>query len=137
MGLVTHLVGHWTRTSVSALCRHWTWSAETPLHLQCCSASHGAPGCTGHPLGKPLLHGYCTTRREVPMTRSRRTWGSVHKLPSQRFQAIYAGPDLARYRAPHTFASRLDAEAWLMRVRDAITNGAWTATQAPELSLIH
>jgi integrase len=66
------------------------------------------------------------------MARSRRTWGSVRKLPSQRFQAIYTGPDLARYRAPDTFASRLDAEAWLMRVRDAIANGTWTAAHAPE-----
>ena len=66
------------------------------------------------------------------MARSRRTWGSVRKLPSQRFQAIYTGPDLARYRAPDTFASRLDAEAWLMRVRDAIASGTWTAAQAPE-----
>jgi len=56
----------------------------------------------------------------------------VRRLPSQRFQAIYTGPDLARYRAPGTFVSRLDAEAWLMRVRDAMANGTWTAAQAPE-----
>ncbi len=61
------------------------------------------------------------------VVRSRRTWGSVRKLPSQRYQAAYVGPDLARYNAPSTFASRVEAEAWLMRIRDAIADGSWGA----------
>lgn len=68
-------------------------------------------------------------------TRSRRGWGSIRKLPSGRFQAAYTGPDLNRHTAPHTFHTRLDAEAWLARVREDVARGTWSPAGAtPDLA---
>ena len=44
---------------------------------------------------------------------SRRGFGYVRRLPSKRYQASYAGPDLQRHVAPTTFTTKGDAEAWL------------------------
>ncbi len=43
----------------------------------------------------------------------RRGFGMVRRLPSKRYQASYAGPDLGRHTAPNTFTTKGDAEAWL------------------------
>ena len=47
------------------------------------------------------------------MTGTRRSFGSIRRLPSKRFQASYLGPDLARHVAPETFTAKIDAEGWL------------------------
>jgi hypothetical protein len=52
--------------------------------------------------------------------RPRRNWDKIRKLPSGRYQASYAGPDLARHVAPATFSSRMDAEHWLANERRLI-----------------
>jgi len=71
-----------------------------------------------------LLH--ATDQQEGPaMARTRRTFGAIRKLPSGRFQASYAGPDLVRHKAPHTFTARMDAEAWLHKQRAAVEGDDW------------
>lgn len=55
----------------------------------------------------------------------RRGFGAVRKLPSGKYQASYAGPDTARHKAPNTFDTREDAEAWLTDERRLISSGTW------------
>lgn len=52
-----------------------------------------------------------------PRKRPRRGFGAIRQLPSGRIQASFVGPDLTRYAAPTTFATRMDAEAWLAAER--------------------
>ena len=58
------------------------------------------------------------------MTTHRR-FGSIRKLPSGRWQATYSAPDGKRVKAPHTFAAKLDAEAWLVDRRREMDRGLW------------
>ncbi|WP_143965380.1 tyrosine-type recombinase/integrase [Gordonia zhaorongruii] len=54
-----------------------------------------------------------------------RGWGHIRKLPSKRFQASYVGDDLVRHKAPRTFTSKMDAEAWLHTERIKLERGEW------------
>lgn len=57
----------------------------------------------------------------------RRTWGSVRRLPSGRYQARYTnGIENMGHRAPVTFSTTMDAEAWLNAERVLIERGEWT-----------
>ncbi|WP_245613984.1 tyrosine-type recombinase/integrase [Knoellia sinensis] len=47
-------------------------------------------------------------------------------MSSKRWQASYQGPDLGRHKAPHTFVSKGDAEAWLAAERALISSGQWS-----------
>jgi integrase len=47
------------------------------------------------------------------MTAKKRAFGRIRKLPSGRFQARYLGPDGLDRPAPHTFATKKDADDWL------------------------
>lgn len=66
--------------------------------------------------------------------RTRRTFGSVTRLPSGRWRARYADPEgrltaagePLRHSAPHTFDTRQDAEAWLVDERRLVSAGTWT-----------
>jgi integrase len=50
---------------------------------------------------------------------TRRRFGSIRHLPSRRWQARYQTPSGESVTAPHTFAAKLHAEAWLAdRKRD-------------------
>ncbi|MGB7449086.1 MAG: site-specific integrase [Ornithinimicrobium sp.] len=61
---------------------------------------------------------------------SRRGFGNIRKLPSKRWQASYSGPDMARHVAPHTFASKMDAEVWLAQERALVVGSAdWVPPQ--------
>lgn len=68
----------------------------------------------------------------MPTKSSRRSFGQITKLKSGRFQARYNDPNSlvtdqgvrVRYPAPHTFTSRVDAEAWLAAERRLISEGA-------------
>ncbi|MGV9710727.1 tyrosine-type recombinase/integrase [Gordonia sp. NPDC003424] len=55
-----------------------------------------------------------------------RSFGSIRKLPSKRFQARYVGPDMARHTAYTTYSAKIDAEAWLSDERRLIERGEWT-----------
>lgn len=68
----------------------------------------------------------------------KRQFGRLRKLPSGRWQAGYTGPDTVVYAAPHTFAAKLDAEAWLTDRRREIDREAWSppgATNARAMTL--
>ena len=60
------------------------------------------------------------------MARSKRSFGSIRKLPSGRFQANYTGPDARVHNAPNTFVAKIDAEAWLVDRQREISRGEWS-----------
>jgi integrase len=55
-----------------------------------------------------------------------RTWGTLRRLPSGKWQASYTGPDLDRHNAPITYTSKMDAEHWLADERRLIERDEWT-----------
>lgn len=59
--------------------------------------------------------------------RARRSFGSLRVLPSGNLQARYAGPDGIMHKAPCTFITKGDAEAWLGGVRSEISRGVWVS----------
>lgn len=59
------------------------------------------------------------------MAQHRRSFGTLRKLPSGRFQATYVGPDLERHAAPVTFEAKIDAEGWLASERRLIERDDW------------
>ncbi len=63
-------------------------------------------------------------------TAARRQFGSIRRLPSKRWQAHYTTPNGARVTAPHTFAAKIDAEAWLADRRRDIDRGLWNPAAA-------
>ena len=59
------------------------------------------------------------------MTRDRRGWGAIRKLPSGSFQASYVGPDGLRYKAPMTYQDQDAARIWLKGIKRSIDDGEW------------
>ena len=55
----------------------------------------------------------------------RRRFGMIRKLPSGRWQATFKGPGGRRQSAPHTFATRADADRWLVAAEIDISRGTW------------
>lgn len=64
--------------------------------------------------------------------RGKRSFGMIRQMPtkSKRWQANYTGPDGKLHKAPHTFADKIDAEAWLTDRRREIDRGLWNAVDA-------
>lgn len=60
---------------------------------------------------------------------ARRGFGYLRKLPSKRWQASYLGPDMRRHKAPDTFQTRTDAEAWLAEERRLLATRDWRAPE--------
>jgi len=65
--------------------------------------------------------------------KDKRSFGSVRKLPSGRFQARYTGPDGTYVTAPKTFGAKVHAETWLGDRLREIDTGLWI----PELATQH
>jgi integrase len=63
------------------------------------------------------------------MTGTRRQFGQLRRLPSERWQAAYTGPDGKLHRAPRTYASQDDAIGWLNIERRKIDLGTWGAVE--------
>jgi integrase len=59
------------------------------------------------------------------MSRNRRRFGKVRKLPSGRYQASFIGPSGARQNAPQTFRTKTDADRWLSTVEADLSRGTW------------
>jgi integrase len=59
--------------------------------------------------------------------KGQRGFGYLRKLPSKRYQASYIGPDTIRHKAPVTFQTKEDAEAWLADRRREIKGDDWAA----------
>ncbi|MBX7453395.1 site-specific integrase [Mycolicibacterium sp. 3033] len=60
-------------------------------------------------------------------TRDKRSFATIRKLPSGRYQVRYTGPDGVRRPAPNTFAARIDAEAYVVAKRRDIDRNVWDA----------
>lgn len=60
-----------------------------------------------------------------PRRKRRRSYGSIRKLPSGRYQARYPGPDGHLRPADRTFPTIADADVWLARKRVEIEEGRW------------
>lgn len=59
-------------------------------------------------------------------TKARKSsFGSLRTLPSGRIQARYTGPDGLTHKAPVTFDTKGDAQAWLSTVRADLVRGLW------------
>ena len=69
-----------------------------------------------------MLHVCCTKWGPDGSTPELR---SIRRLPSRRYQASYAGPDLQRHVAPVTFTSAADAETWLSDERRLVESETW------------
>jgi integrase len=62
------------------------------------------------------------------MPRPKRSFANITQLPSKRWQVKYTGPDGIRRYAPHTFDTRLTAEAFVVKTRRKIDQDQWDAT---------
>jgi integrase len=58
----------------------------------------------------------------------KRSFASIEQLPSKRWRVKYTAPDGIRRSAPHTFGTRLIAEAWVVDTRRKIDKDQWDAT---------
>ena len=66
------------------------------------------------------------------MAQRRRGFGRIERRESGRYRAAYTGPDAQLYKAPTTFAAKVDAEGWLATVKRTVDLGTWVPpTQAP------
>lgn len=61
---------------------------------------------------------------------TRRSFGTIRKLPSGNFQASYVGDEGIRHTAPRTFVRKTDAQHWLAVQQSALITGTW---QSPAL----
>ena len=57
---------------------------------------------------------------------ARRAFGTIRKLPSQRYQASYIGPDGNRHTGWSTYLIKADAEVWLRSEEILIDRAQWT-----------
>jgi integrase len=78
-----------------------------------------------------LLHVYCMRQGDegewVMARQGRRGFGRIRRCqPSGRYQASYMGPDHRLYKAPETFAAKVDAEGWLTDRRREIDRELWS-----------
>src|SRR4051794_8922930 len=69
------------------------------------------------------------------VTRRRRRFGYVRRLPSGRWQASYVGTDGQRHVAEVTFPTRTDAGTWLSLVEARIAHGGWTSSMHERLTI--
>jgi len=70
--------------------------------------------------------------------RPKRSFGSIRRLPSGRYQATYSAPNGSgrQVLAPHTFLTRLDAEGWLTDQSRLISRGEWRDTTAAPATIV-
>ncbi|MFE9106664.1 tyrosine-type recombinase/integrase [Actinomadura geliboluensis] len=61
---------------------------------------------------------------------AKRRFGRIRQLPSGRFQARYLGPDGIERPAPNTFATKKEADRWLVLKEAEITRGEWVDPDA-------
>ena len=63
-------------------------------------------------------------------TRGKRDFGTIRKRSNGRWQAFYMGPDQGFHRAPSTFETKMDAEAWLVAERRLLQNDEWSPAKS-------
>ena len=67
--------------------------------------------------------------------RSVRSFGTIRKLPSGRWQARYRAPDGLRRSAPSTFTRKSDAARWLTLTEAEMLDGGWIDPDAGRVLL--
>jgi integrase len=65
----------------------------------------------------------------------RRTFGTIRKLSSGRYQARYTSPDRVRHCAPRSFATKAEASRWLASSENDLARGTWTDADAARVAL--
>ena len=63
-------------------------------------------------------------------TRGKRGFGTIRKRANGRWQAFYMGPDQGFHRAPSTFETKMDAEAWLVAERRLLQSDEWSPARS-------
>jgi len=66
--------------------------------------------------------------------KQREPFGRIRKLPSERYQAAYIGPDVRLHKASATFDTLVDARGWVAGERRRIDAGTWTAPERRQAS---
>ncbi|GAA4301683.1 hypothetical protein GCM10023162_03020 [Klenkia terrae] len=61
---------------------------------------------------------------------SRRTWGTVRRLRSGRYQARYTDDTGRQVSAPSTFATKADGYRWLAKTQTELDSGRWIDPKA-------
>ena len=61
---------------------------------------------------------------------SRRTWGTVRRLASGRYQARYTDHSGRQVSAPSTFATKADGYRWLAKTQTELDSGRWIDPKA-------
>lgn len=64
--------------------------------------------------------------------KKRRSWGTIRKQRSGRYQASYTAPDATVVRAPTTFETKAHAEAWLAMRQAEIYEHRWKPSNPQE-----
>ena len=62
--------------------------------------------------------------------RTKRDFGTIRKRANGRWQAFYMGPDQGFHRAPSTFETKMDAEAWLVAERRLLQSDEWSPARS-------
>ncbi|MBV8346158.1 MAG: site-specific integrase, partial [Mycolicibacterium sp.] len=57
----------------------------------------------------------------------KRSFATITRMRSGRYQVRYTAPNGARLTAGRTFTARIDAEAWIVDKRREIEQGRWRA----------
>lgn len=65
----------------------------------------------------------------------KRSFGTIRRLPSGRYQALYRAPDGVRYSGPTTYEYKADAEAYLATVQADLVRQTWKAPVSTEETL--
>jgi integrase len=68
---------------------------------------------------------------------TKRRFGRVRKLPSGRYQARYPGPDGIDHPAPETFATKTEADTWLVMTEADILDDDWINPDAGKILFGH
>jgi len=71
----------------------------------------------------------------VTKSSRKRSFGTLRKLPSGRFQARFTGHDGLRRTAPMTFATKADANAWLATQESDLVRETWKAPRHARVTL--
>ncbi len=64
---------------------------------------------------------------------TKRRFGRVRRLPSGRYQARYPGPDGVDRPAPETFATKGEADVWLVKTEAEILSDDWINPDAAKV----
>src|ERR1700694_3759153 len=72
------------------------------------------------------------SRPKQPPRSTRRSFGRLRQFRSGRWKASYTGPNGLLYEAPHTFADKIDAEAWVSDRRREIDRELWSPPATTE-----